>query len=54
MAEQFKIDAKIYSLGTTVVRFNLPINLIDSINKAYDDNSKNLTAHNDKLAGKIQ
>ena len=54
MSEQFKIDAKIYSLGTTVVRFNLPINLIDSINKAYDDNSKNLTAHNDKLAGKIQ
>ena len=29
-----KIDAKIYSLGTTIVRFNLPINLIDSINKA--------------------
>ena len=54
MSEQFKIDAKIYSLGTTVVRFNLPINLIDSINKAYDDNSKNLTPHNDKLAGKIQ
>ena len=49
-----KIDAKIYSLGTTIVCFYLPINLIDSINKAYDDNSKNLTAHNDKLAGKIQ
>ena len=49
-----KIDAKIYSLGTTIVRFNLPMEFVDDINKAYDDNSKNLTPHNDKLAGKIQ
>ena len=53
MSEQFKIDAKIYSLGTTIVCFYLPINLIDSINKAYDENSKELKPHNDYLAGKI-
>ena len=49
-----KIDAKIYSLGTIVVCFSLPMEFVDDINKAYDDNSKNLTPHNDKLAGKIQ
>jgi hypothetical protein len=49
-----KIDAKIYSLGTTIVRFNLPMEFVDDINKAYDENSENLKPHNDKLAGKIQ
>ena len=47
------IDCKIFSLGTSVVKFNLPMELIDDINKAYDENSKNLQPHNDKLAGKI-
>ena len=27
-----KIDAKIYSLGTTIVRFNLPMEFVDDIN----------------------
>ena len=49
-----KIDAKIYSLGTTIVRFNLPMEFVDDINKAYDENSEDLKPHNDKLAGKIQ
>ena len=44
----------IYTLGTSIVKFNLPMEFVDDINKAYDDNSKNLTPHNDKLAGKIQ
>ena len=48
-----KIDAKIYNLGTTIVCFNLPIKFVDDINKAYDENLKNLEPHNDKLAGKI-
>ena len=47
------IDCKIFNLGTSVVKFNLPMELIDDINKAYDENSKNLQPHNDKLAGKI-
>ena len=53
MAEQFKIDVKTYSLGTTIVCFNLPMEFVDDINKAYDENSKNLKPYNDKLAGKI-
>ena len=47
------IDCKIFSLGTSVVKFNLPMELIDDINKAYDENLKNLKPHNDQLAGKI-
>ena len=47
------IDCKIFSLGTSVVKFNLPMELIDDINKVYDENSKNLQPHNDQLAGKI-
>jgi hypothetical protein len=53
MAEQFKIDVKTYNLGTTIVCFNLPMEFVDDINKAYDENSKNLKPYNDKLAGKI-
>ena len=48
------IDYDIYTLGTSVVKFNLPMEFIDSINKAYDENSKNLKPHNDFLAGKIR
>ena len=48
------IDYKVFTLGTSVVKFNLPMELIDDINKAYDENSENLKPHNDKLAGKIQ
>ena len=47
------IDYKVFTLGTSIVRFNLPMEFIDSINKAYDENSKNLKPHNDQLAGKI-
>ena len=54
MAEEKNIDYNIYTLGTSVVKFNLPMEFIDSINKAYDENSKNLKPHNDQLAGKIK
>ena len=54
MAEEpLKIDCKTFYLGTNVVCFNLPIEFVDAINKAYDENSKNLKPHNDQLAGKI-
>ena len=56
MAESWKgkeITANIYNLGTSLVKFKLPIELVNSINKAYDENSKNLKPHNDQLAGKI-
>ena len=54
MAEEKNIDYNIYTLGTSVVKFNLPMEFIDSINKVYDENSKNLKPHNDQLAGKIK
>ena len=41
-------------LGTMVVRFDLPMSLINDINKAYDESVKTLPDWNDKLAGKIQ
>ena len=53
MEKGTKIEYDAFSLGTIVVKFNLPMEFIDSINKAYDENSKNLKPHNDKLAGKI-
>ena len=48
------IDYKVFTLGTSIVRFNLPMELVDDINKAYDENLKNLKPHNDQLAGKIR
>ena len=53
MAEKLDIEYDIFTLGTSVVKFNLPMEFIDSINKAYDENSKELEPHNDQLAGKI-
>ena len=50
-AHDIKID--VFHLGSTIVKFNLPTQLIDDINMVYDDNSKNLEPHNDLLAGKI-
>ena len=53
MEEGTKIDMNVFHLGTAVVKFNLPIELVDSINKAYDEKFKELKPHNDYLAGKI-
>ena len=47
------IDYKLFTLGTSIVKFNLPMEFVDDINKAYDENSKNLKPYNDQLAGKI-
>jgi len=53
MAESTNINYEIFTLGTSIVKFNLPMELVDDINKAYDENSEDLKPHNDKLAGKI-
>ena len=42
-----------FGLGTFVVRFEMPTNFVDDINKMYDD-AKNLPKHNKNLAGKIK
>jgi len=54
MKEGTKIDYHIYNLGTSIVKFNLPMELVDDINKVYDKNSKICEPHNDQLAGKIK
>jgi hypothetical protein len=41
-------------LGSIILKIDLPMEIIDEINKAYDDNVKNLAAHNKSLAGKIE
>ena len=48
-----EIPIDVYHLGTRVVKFKLPTEFVDDINKAYDENSKELKPHNDYLAGKI-
>ena len=49
MKDGIRIDYNIYNLGTSIVKFNLPMEFIDSINKAYDENSKELKPHNDLM-----
>jgi len=53
MKEGTKIEFKTFHLGTSVMIFKLPMLFIADINKAYDENSKNLESFNNKLAGKI-
>jgi len=46
------ISMESFTLGTIVCRFKVPLEVIDEINKNYD-NAKDLTPHNTQLAGKI-
>ena len=50
---EFKVDYKSFNLGTTILKFNLPMEIVDAINTAYDENSEDFKPHNDQLAGKI-
>ena len=51
MEKGTKIEYDAFSLGTIVVRFNLPMEFVDDINKVYDENLKDLKPYNDQLAG---
>ena len=44
--------ANTFLLGTMICKFTIPKQMINGINKAYD-NAKDLPAHNHRLAGKI-
>jgi len=46
------ISMESFTLGTIICRFKVPLEVIDEINKDYD-NVKDLPAHNQNLAGKI-
>ena len=51
--KQKKVEVSPLWLGTMVLKFNLPMKLVDYINKAYDDNREKLKPWNNQLAGKI-
>ena len=40
-------------LGQKILHFNVPIEIVDEINLAYQNNIKDLKKHNEHLAGKI-
>ena len=41
-------------LGQKILHFNVPIEIVDEINLTYQNNVKDLKAHNQYLAGKIK
>ena len=51
--EKQEVSMVPYTLGTIVMKYSLPMNMIDAINKAYDE-SQDLISWNEKLAGKIE
>ena len=48
-----EIVIDVFSLGTKVVKFSMPLDFVEEINQIYDKNLKSLKPHNDQLAGKI-
>ena len=51
--ENLEIDVTKFGLGTFIVKFEMPMNFIDDINRIYED-EKELPKHNQNLAGKIK
>ena len=49
-----KVEITPLWLGTMVLKFDLPMRIVDDINKIYDDNREKLKSWNYKLAGKIK
>ena len=47
------LKMKTFMLGSMIIKFEIPLQVIDEINKAYDENLKNLKPFNNELAGKI-
>ena len=55
MAEQMsKVKVTNLVLGTMIAKFELPLSLVDDINKLYDEKKEGLKPHNKVLAGKIE
>ena len=48
-----RIKMSQFYLGTMILKFDLPMKLIDDINKAYDEKVETLVSMNNELAGKI-
>ena len=47
------LKMKNFMLGSMIIRFEIPLQVVDEINKVYDENLKNLKPFNAQLAGKI-
>jgi len=48
-----RIKMSQFYLGTMILKFDLPVSLIDDINKAYDKHNGQMPSYNTQLAGKI-
>ena len=48
-----EVQVKPFTLGTLVIKFQMPMQMIDEINNTYE-NAKDLPAFNSELAGKIE
>ena len=48
-----EVQVKPFTLGTLVIKFQMPIQMVDEINNTYE-NAKDLPAFNSELAGKIE
>ena len=46
MAYDMDISMERIHLGTTILKFKVPLKFVDEINKLYDDNLKNLEPWN--------
>ena len=52
--KESQVAMKPYMLGSMIIHFKIPLNVIDAINKAYDDRVKDLQPWNKNLVGKIE
>ena len=48
------INYNVFNLGTSIVKFDLPMSLVNDINKLYDERGKNMPDWSEELAGKIK
>ena len=51
--KESQVTMKPYMLGSMIIHFKIPLNVIDAINKSYDDRVKELQPWNKNLVGKI-
>ena len=54
MAYSMDITMERIHLGTTILKFKVPLKFVDEINKLYDDNLQDLEPWNNKLVGRIE
>ena len=48
------VKMKPYMLGNMIIKFEMPLQIIDEINQAYDEKVETLVSMNNELVGKIE